>query len=232
MQYGLANSGTSVRLIRASAPLRWIWALVVFAVCAAPANAEYVVLRSGQRLRVTSYERIDSIYVLHMAGGRLELPAAEVVAIEPEDAVGRAVEAMERTPFDTLITAAALRHGVDERLITSIIAAESNFNPRAISPKDARGLMQLMPATARRLGVTDIFDPEQNIDAGARYLRELLDRYDNDLPLVLAAYNAGPARVTQYRGIPPFRETRDYIARVTERLHTEAIPAFTSAAND
>ncbi|MGH9792234.1 MAG: lytic transglycosylase domain-containing protein [Candidatus Acidiferrales bacterium] len=189
-------------------------------------------LRSGQRLRVTGYERINDIYVLHMAGGRLELPAAEIVAIEPEDAFGRTADAMERTPFDTLITAAALKHGVDERLITSMIAAESNFDPRAISPKDARGLMQLMPATALRFGVTDIFNPEQNINAGSRYLRELLDRYSNDLPLALAAYNAGPERVAQYRGVPPFRETRDYIARVTERLQAEATSTSAFAANN
>ncbi len=197
-----------------------------------PASADYAVLRTGQRVRITGYEQRESTYILHMRGGRMEVPATEVVAFEPEDTFGAAAPEMPRTPFDTLITAAALKHGVDERLITSIIAAESNFDRRAISPKDARGLMQLMPATARRLGVTDIFDPEENIDAGARYLRELLDRYSNDLPLALAAYNAGPERVAQYRGVPPFRETRDYIARVTERLQAEATSTSAFAANN
>jgi len=201
-----------------SVPLRCLFTFAVLQACAAPAGAEYAVLRSGQRIHITGYQRLGSTYVLHMRGGRLQVPAAQVLAIEPEDTFGPAAAPMPRSPFDTLIRAAALTHGVDHKLITSVIAAESNFDPRAISPKNARGLMQIMPDTARRFGVTDIFDPEQNINAGTRYLRELLDRYGNDLTLALAAYNAGPDRVAQYRGVPPFRETRDYIARVHARL--------------
>jgi len=108
---------------------------------------------------------------------------------------------------------------VDQELIASVIAVESNFNPRAVSPKFARGLMQLLPETAARLDVTDVFDPRQNIDAGTRYLKELLARYHQDLVLTLAAYNAGPDRVEQFRGVPPFLETRSYVQRVTRKLN-------------
>jgi hypothetical protein len=113
-----------------------------------------------------------------------------------------------------LVNAASERHLVDADLIASVIYAESNFNPWARSPKGAQGLMQLMPQTATRLGVKDPFQPEANIDAGSRYLRELLLRYDGDVVKALAAYNAGPERVAQYGGVPPYPETRAYIARV------------------
>jgi soluble lytic murein transglycosylase-like protein len=113
-----------------------------------------------------------------------------------------------------LVEAAARRYGVDPELVTSVIAVESNFNARAVSRRNARGLMQLLPETASRLGVTDSFDPVQNVDAGTRYLRTLLDSYRYDLVLTLAAYNAGPDRVEQYRGVPPFSETISYVRRV------------------
>lgn len=234
-----------------SASLRYLLVLTfALLALATPAAAEYAVLRSGQRIRITGYERVECrpqassaqadsapgegalatspCYILHMRGGRLEVPATDVLAIEPEDTFGPAAAPMPRTPYDTIITAAAVRHRLDEKLITSVIAAESNFDPRAISPKNARGLMQLMPDTARRLGVTDIFDPEQNINAGTRYLRELLDRYDGDLTLALAAYNAGPHRVAHYRGVPPFPETRAYLSRISALLRDPA-PATPTA---
>ncbi len=103
--------------------------------------------------------------------------------------------------------------------MASVIAVESNFNPNAVSVKSARGLMQLMPETAARFGVTNVFDPRQNIDAGTRYLKELLLRYNGDLALTLAAYNAGPERVGQFRTVPPYRETRDYVRRVTNKFN-------------
>lgn len=222
------RSPSSLRVSSFSAPLRYLLTFAVLFGAATPASAEYAVLRSGQRIRITGYEQRDANYILHMRGGRLEVPAADVLAIEPEDTFGPAAAPMPRTPYDTLISAAALRHRLDERLISSVIAIESNFDPRAISPRNARGLMQLMPETARRLGVTDIFDPEQNINAGTRYLRELLDRYSGDLTLALAAYNAGPERVTQYRGVPPFPETRAYLSRIAARLR-DSSPSGASA---
>jgi soluble lytic murein transglycosylase-like protein len=112
------------------------------------------------------------------------------------------------------IREAARRYGVPQALVFSIIRFESDFNPYAISAKGARGLMQLMPDTARILGVRDVFDPLDNIDGGVRHLRGLLDRYGNDLALAVAAYNAGERAVATYAGIPPFPETRQYVRRV------------------
>ncbi len=109
---------------------------------------------------------------------------------------------------------AAERYGVAERLVSAVIRVESAFNPRAISSKGARGLMQLMPETASMLGVRNTFDPQENIDGGVRHLRGLIDRFANNLPLALAAYNAGEKAVVTYQGIPPYSETRDYVTRV------------------
>src|SRR5213593_716819 len=116
--------------------------------------------------------------------------------------------------FGTEIKAAAERYGVPERLVQAVIRVESGFNSRAVSVKGAQGLMQLMPETASLLGVRNSFDPQQNIDGGVRHLRGLIDRFGNDLPLALAAYNSGEKAVVNHRGIPPFAETRDYVTRV------------------
>lgn len=124
-------------------------------------------------------------------------------------------------PYRSEIRDAALRHGVPERLVTAVIHVESGFNPRAVSRKGARGLMQLMPDTASSLGVHDTFDPRENIDGGVRHLRGLIDRFGNNLPLALAAYNAGEGVVAGYGGIPPYAETRDYVARVLQLLDGE-----------
>jgi hypothetical protein len=126
--------------------------------------------------------------------------------------------------FDEFIRESAARYGVPERLIRAVIRVESAFNPRAVSRKGARGLMQLMPETASLLGVRDSFDPVENIDGGVRHLRGLIDRL-GDLPLVLAAYNAGEKAVASYRGIPPYAETRDYVTRVLE-LFNGAVSAL------
>jgi len=116
--------------------------------------------------------------------------------------------------LNTYIHVAASTHQVDPLLIKAVIQAESNFDPNAVSSKGAQGLMQLMPSTAAQLGVTDAFHAESNIDGGTRYLRDLLVRYNDDIPKALAAYNAGPERVARYGGLPPFRETHAYVARV------------------
>jgi len=116
--------------------------------------------------------------------------------------------------LSALITEAGKAHGVDPRLIAAVAHRESAFNPRAVSVVGASGLMQLMPATARYLGATDVFDERQNVNAGARYLRMLLDTFHGDLDLTLAAYNAGPGAVQKYNGVPPYRETRAYVAAI------------------
>jgi soluble lytic murein transglycosylase-like protein len=182
---------------------------------ASPVRAEYFVLSGGQRLHITGYQLLGDKYRLQMSGGFVELPAENVLSIEPEDVFSSAPPVVEpNAPFRELIEGAAARYRVDVDLITSVIAAESNFNPKAVSRRNARGLMQLLPETAARLGVQNIFDPRENIDAGTHYLRDLLLLYKNDLALTLAAYNAGPQRVRRYGQVPPFAETRSYVKRV------------------
>lgn len=202
-------------------------AIIVAAASASTAQADYAVLRSGVRLHITGYERSGGLVRLSMNGGTVEVQSGDLVSIEPEDQfAAQAKLAPAVGPFRNLIRAAALKHGVDEKLITHLIAVESNFNPRAVSRKRAQGLMQLIPETAAHYSVANIFDPAQNIDAGTHYLRDLLDRYRGNLPLALAAYNAGPDMVTRYGGIPPFPETQKYVRQITAKL---ALTTFSAA---
>ena len=124
---------------------------------------------------------------------------------------------------------ASFRHGVPESLVAAVISVESEFNPRAVSHRGAVGLMQLMPTTAALLGVRDAFDPRQNVDAGARHLRDLLDRFSNNVSLALAAYNAGPQAVVRHGGIPPYPETRAFVTRVLGRVGRVAMPTGATA---
>jgi soluble lytic murein transglycosylase-like protein len=121
------------------------------------------------------------------------------------------------------VSGSSQRYHLDPDLVNSVIRAESAFNPRAVSNKGAQGLMQLMPKTAGNLGVKNAFDPETNVDAGTRYLRELLERYNFDLIKALAAYNAGPHRVEQYGGVPPYRETHAYVSRIIRDFNKKKI---------
>ena len=122
------------------------------------------------------------------------------------------------TEFDSLIVQHAEANKINPVLVRAVIEAESAFNPRAVSHVGAMGLMQLMPGTAKELGVVDPFDPDDNIRGGTKYLRTLLDRFDNNVDLALAAYNAGPGAVERYDGVPPYRETRNYVAKIGNRI--------------
>ena len=144
--------------------------------------------------------------------------AAEVAPHAPAASSSLAGYTTGDAGVDSYIVASGARHGVDPVLLYAIMHRESAFKQRALSYKGARGLMQLMPATAARFGVRDIFDPAQNIDGGARYMRFLLDRFDGDVRLALAGYNAGEGAVDRYgRRVPPYRETQEYVRRISER---------------
>jgi hypothetical protein len=122
------------------------------------------------------------------------------------------------TQYDQLINTCALKYGVNPSLVKAVIHAESGYNPNAVSRAGASGLMQLMPGTAKQLKVTDSFDPKQNVDGGVRYLKFLLDTFRGDVPLALAAYNAGLSKVAKHGGIPPYEETRNYVNKVMGQM--------------
>jgi len=147
------------------------------------------------------------------------VPAAALPATAPAVAAPRV--AVTQASIDEMVREAASKHQLDPDFVSSVIKAESNFNPHAISPKGARGLMQLMPQTANTLGVTDIFDPRANVEAGTAHLSALLDQYHNDPIKALAAYNAGAHRVQQYHGVPPYRETRAYVSKIVRDFNAK-----------
>ena len=193
-------------------------------IAAPAARADYAVLRNGMRLHITGYVQQGNEVELTVEGGMVQIPAEELIDVEPEDQFPAPPPADVDfgVRYAKLIHAAAQKHGVDEKLIAQVIAAESNFNAKAVSRKQALGLMQLLRETAARYDVTNIFDPAQNIDAGTHYLKDLLVRYSGNLTLALAAYNAGPEMVDRYGGVPPFPETQNYVREITSKLATTA----------
>ena len=201
--------------------------LLLILLTASTVRAEYIVLQSGLRLHVTGYQLMGEKYRLQLQGGWMDVSVADVVKIEPEEvfvpiaqppaAAPVQAAAGNQPPYHEFVLAAASRYGVDAELISSVMEVESHFNPKAVSVKNARGLMQLLPETAARLGVKDIFDPKENIDAGTHYLHDLLQLYNSDLTLALAAYNAGPDNVQKYGNVPPFRETVSYVKQVKRK---------------
>jgi len=187
-------------------------------------RADYAVLRSGIRLHISGYEVRGDRVILSLEGGSAEIAASSLLDVEPED-LFRSLSPSSTDPdvrYAKLIRLSAANNGMDEHLIADVIAAESNFDAKAVSRKRALGLMQLLPETAQRYSVTNVFDPAQNIEGGTRYLKDLLARYRGNLKLALAAYNAGPEMVDRYGGVPPFRETQNYVKEITAKLAARA----------
>ncbi len=203
------------------------------------ARGELVLFTHGGFLKVTRYAVDGGRVHLELAsGGVLTVRLMQVERIV-EDEVGAtlapvgeaeappafelrfdAAQPRPEVPYGELIYSAAERHALNPALVAAVVRAESAFAPRAVSRKGAQGLMQLMPATAERFGLSGeaVFEPARNLDAGARYLRWLADRFEDRLPHVLAAYNAGEGTVERYRGVPPYRETRAYLRRIYDQL--------------
>ncbi len=195
------------------------------ALLAPRAQGDYAVLRSGARLHITGYQRLGDSVHLTVEGGEVVIAASDLESIEPEETFPASANPSipGREPYAALILAAAQKYGLDEKLLARVIAVESNFNPEAVSRKRALGLMQLLPETASRYSVSNVFDPAENIEGGARYLRDLLDRYHGNLKLALAAYNAGPETVERYGGLPPFAETQNYVRKIASGLPADGL---------
>ncbi len=201
-------------------------------------GGERVTLTNGFALECDHHAQIDGRMRLYMSSGDanyMEFKAADVAGFEavvspasgPTRAQDEAVagigaganEGLTGSDVKQIVRAAGRAHNLDVDLLASVIKAESGGNAHAVSPVGARGLMQLMPSTANTLGVADSFEPGENVRGGSAYLDELLTRYHENLAVALAAYNAGPAAVDRYHGIPPYRETRVYVARVIHEFN-------------
>ncbi len=195
--------------------------LGALALCALPAHGQIVSYldSGGKRVFINSDPNLParvtktSLRGFKSAAGTTPFTTQTPAAVSPELA---AAELANRQKIEVMIREVSARYNVDPALIRAVIETESNWNSKAISRKGALGLMQLVPGTARQLGVNNAFDPKQNLDGGVRYLHTLLERYNGDLDKALAAYNAGPGAVDRARGVPRYRETRDYVQKVTD----------------
>jgi len=203
--------------------------------CMASPAADFAVLRNGFTIRHEHRQAVDSMMRLYLDSNPtnfVDVPTSEIDHFEndptPDPSAPRVAKKLD---LNEAINAASDRHHLDADLINSVIHAESGFNPNAVSRKGAQGLMQLMPQTASNLGVKNPFDPATNVEGGTRYLRELLERYNFDLTKALAAYNAGPQRVEQYHGVPPYYETRAYVARIIREFNQKKLAEQQIAVN-
>lgn len=213
-----------------------VWTAIL--VATSPVAADLVVTSEGGVLKVVAWEIEGDWARLHLSGsGVLTLPMARIERIVDDELVPESEmqapppetvleigfkegDTVPDVPYGELIFETARRFELSPALVTAVIRAESAFDVEAVSPKGARGLMQLMPATAERFGVSEslLFEPASNVEAGVRYLSWLSERFDAEVPRVLAAYNAGEANVDRYDGVPPFRETQNYVKKVMEEL--------------
>jgi len=223
----------------------FLWGVAVaiaVATVALPCLADEVaVLKNGFTIQHERREVVGELTRLYMSsdgGNFVDVPTADIDHYEeapplPVAATSKLNQAADVRPsafparptsdLSEVVNQASGRYRLDPDLVNSVIKAESGFKVRAVSPKGAQGLMQLMPGTAGQLGVANAFDPEANVDGGTRYLRELLERYNFDLVKALAAYNAGPQRVEKFGGVPPFRETQAYVARIVKDFNKKKV---------
>jgi soluble lytic murein transglycosylase-like protein len=206
-------------------------------------GADLAILRNGNSIRHERHQVVGSVTRLYLgetATGYIEIPTDQIERFEKDTApapvavkapIARPASAPSTTAaqapatvnLNQVVSGAGERHQIDPDFINSVIRAESGFNNRAVSKKGAQGLMQLMPQTASQLGVANSFDPNANVEGGTKYLRALLEKYNFDVNKALAAYNAGPKRVDQYRGVPPYYETQAYIARIIRDFNRQKI---------
>jgi soluble lytic murein transglycosylase-like protein len=227
-------------------PGTWATIIAVCTVCALPCfAADSAVLRNGFSIRFQRRQDMGLVTRLYVDGEEssfVDVPTAEIDHIEAApDGAGQATDhhpaqatkngAERPVDINELVAAASGAYRLDPDLVSSVIRAESGFNVRAVSPKGAQGLMQLMPQTASLLGVQNAFDPQANVTGGTRYLRELLEHYNFDLIKALAAYNAGPQRVEQYGGVPPYYETRAYVARIVRDFNRKKLAQKNAAGS-
>ena len=196
-----------------------LWALLAIP---AIASADLVHLTNGRVISVESWQLKGEIAVLVLRdGGQMEAPESLIAEVLPDEylhvkpsPLPASLRLTGSEGLHAMIDEVATRYGIDVKLAQAVVKVESNYEPRAVSPKGAQGLMQLMPSVAQQYAVSDPFDPAENLDAGLRHLRGLLDRFKNDVGTALAAYNAGLFAVVKYGGIPPYRETQDYVTRI------------------
>lgn len=211
---------------------------------ATAASASIAVFSDGRNMKIEAYAvEEDIIHLTLQGGGKMSMALTRIErVVDDEVSTPEVVEEVKKiveeggvfprrswkysehsgplfqSKYNEIIVEAAKRFDVDAALVSAVIKAESDYNPHTVSHKGARGLMQLMPATAKRFGVKNSFDPEQNIHAGTRYLRWLLKTFDGNADLAVAAYNAGEGNVWKYNGVPPFRETVTYINRISKHI--------------
>lgn len=231
-------------------------AVVIAASCATAGAADLAVLRNGNSIRHERREVVGAVtrlYLSDSASGYIEIPTDQIERFEKDTAPpapktiassgSRALPlpapiasakpvALSREDLSAVVNGAGERHQIDPDFINSVIRAESGFHQNAVSRKGAQGLMQLMPGTASQLGVSDPFDPHANVEGGTKYLRELLEKYNFDVPKALAAYNAGPNRVDRYRGVPPYYETQAYISRIIRDFNRQKLAENPALANN
>jgi len=211
------------------------FALIVLATGLPLLAADVAVLQNGFTIRHERREVLGSmtrLYTSSAANSYVDIPTAQIDHFEkdltpdpppPAPVAQTPVPAPAPKSLNEVVNSASDTTNIDPDLINSVIHAESNFNAHAVSPKGARGLMQLMPKTATELGVGNSFDPNANVQGGTKYLQELLERYNYDMVKALAAYNAGPQRVDKYHGVPPYYETRAYVARIVRDFNNKKI---------